>query len=93
MYTVYEIIELSSYMMYILYFIKVFLELVLYKNFLYYKLSIKDINLSILFFLFIKLFTQNLIIYSLLKGNNFNDKLFHFLFLITKFLQIILLDN
>lgn len=49
MYTVYEIIELSSYKMYILYFIKVFLELVLYKNFLYYKLSIKDINLSILF--------------------------------------------
>lgn len=49
MYTVYEIIELSSYMMYILYFIKVFLELVLYKNFLYYKLSIKDIDLSILF--------------------------------------------
>lgn len=76
MYTVYEIIELSSYKMYILYFIKVFLELVLYKNFLYYKLSIKDINLSILFFLFIKLFTQNLIIYSLLKGNNFNDKFF-----------------
>lgn len=50
MYTVYEIIELSSYKMYILYFIKVFLEFVLYKNFLYYKLSIKDINLSILFF-------------------------------------------
>lgn len=49
MYTVYEIIELSSYKMYILYFIKVFLELVLYKNFLYYKLSIKDIDLSILF--------------------------------------------
>lgn len=41
MYTVYEIIELSSYKMYILYFIKVFLELVLYKKFLYYKLSIK----------------------------------------------------
>lgn len=49
MYTVYEIIELSSYKMYILYFIKVFFELVLYKNFLYYKLSIKDIDLSILF--------------------------------------------
>lgn len=49
MYTVYEIIELSSYKMYILYFIKVFLEFVLYKNFLYYKLSIKDIDLSILF--------------------------------------------
>lgn len=49
MYTVYEIIELSSYKMYILYFIKIFLELVLYKNFLYYKLSIKDIDLSILF--------------------------------------------
>lgn len=49
MYTVHEIIELSSYKMYILYFIKVFLELVLYKNFLYYKLSIKDIDLSILF--------------------------------------------
>lgn len=41
------------------------------KKFLYHKLSTKDINLSILFFLFIKLFTlsQNLIIYSLLKGN------------------------
>lgn len=49
MYIMYEIIELSSYKMYILYFIKVFLELVLYKNFLYYKLSIKDIDLSILF--------------------------------------------
>lgn len=39
------------------------------KKFLYHKLSTKDINLSILFFPFIKLFTQNLIIYSLLKGN------------------------
>lgn len=76
MYTVYEIIELSSYKMYILYFIKVFLELVLYKNFLYYKLSIKDINLSILFFFIYQVIHAKFNHLFSIKRNNFNDKFF-----------------